>query len=350
MSDAAKLKLAAAQPGLTPWKVIQTYSADEWEEFVVEWSEGFTPAYRQVVRLAGAGDKGRDVIGYDGDPTDPKCPWDNYQCKHYAHALRPTDVYTELGKLCVYTFRGDYTVPRAYRFVAPRGVGTKLHDLLKKPAEVRRELVANWPAYCEKAISDAETFPLTGKLKEYVDAFDFRVVWFLTPQEALNQHRRTKYWHRRFKLEPPERPAAGPPPAELQPHELPYVRCLLDAYGDHLKKDVRSTDELAAVPKLEGHFRRARGYFFSAEALGRFSRDQFTPGAFDGVKEHVHSGVVDVTLGDHPDGLACLVEAAKAATGLHLPHSDLAPYVGPADKIGMCHHLANDGRICWVQS
>jgi hypothetical protein len=37
MADAAHLKLAAAQPGLTPWKVIQTYSANEWEEFVVEW-------------------------------------------------------------------------------------------------------------------------------------------------------------------------------------------------------------------------------------------------------------------------------------------------------------------------
>jgi hypothetical protein len=36
-------------------------------------------------------------------------PWscDVYQCKHYAHPLQPTESYLELGKLCVYTNRGD---------------------------------------------------------------------------------------------------------------------------------------------------------------------------------------------------------------------------------------------------
>ena len=351
MTDAAQRKLAAAQPGLTPWKVVQTFSPDEWEEFVVEWADGFDPAYRQVVRLGGAGDKGRDVVGYSGDPTDPACPWDSYQCKHYDHALRPTDVYAELGKLCVFTFRGDYGVPNSYRFIAPRGVGTKLHDLLKKPQELRRELASNWQAYCERGISDAEAFPLVGPLKEYVEAFDFRIVWFLTPQELLTQHSRTKHWHRRFKLDPPERPAPEPPPPEVRPHELPYVRCLLEAYGDHLKTELRSTDDLAGTPKLDGHFRRSRGYFFSAEALARFSRDLFSAGAFDAVKGHVHDGVVEVVFDNtHADGLARVVGAATAAAALPLPQSDLAPYVWPADKMGLRHHLANDGRLCWVQS
>jgi hypothetical protein len=43
--------------GLTPWKIIQTYSADEWEDFVVEWTDGFADQYHQVVRLGGSGDK-----------------------------------------------------------------------------------------------------------------------------------------------------------------------------------------------------------------------------------------------------------------------------------------------------
>lgn len=54
--------------GLTPWKIIQTYEPEEWQEFIVEWCEGFEPAYHQVVKLGGPGDKGRDVIGYLGDP------------------------------------------------------------------------------------------------------------------------------------------------------------------------------------------------------------------------------------------------------------------------------------------
>lgn len=51
MPDAEQTKLDVAQSGLTPWKLIQTYSPDEWEHFIVEWSEGFQPAYQQVIKL-----------------------------------------------------------------------------------------------------------------------------------------------------------------------------------------------------------------------------------------------------------------------------------------------------------
>jgi hypothetical protein len=135
MAAAGQTKLASAQPGITPWKVIQMYSPDEWEEFTEEWSKGFDPPYHQVVRLGGAGDKGRDVVGYTGPPQDGRTKWDSYQCKHYDHPLRPTDIYCELGKLCVYTHRGDFSIPRKYRFVAPKGAGTKAL-LINNPAAV----------------------------------------------------------------------------------------------------------------------------------------------------------------------------------------------------------------------
>lgn len=348
MPEAASTRIDVQQAGLTPWKLIQLYSPDEWEDFIVEWTEGFDPPYHSVVRLGGAGDKGRDVIGYAAAPqTDPD--WDNYQCKHYDHALRPTDVYTELGKLCVYTFRGDYTVPRGYRFVAPRGVGTKLHDYLKKPDLLRTELYRNWDEYCRKKISDAEEFPLTPDLTKYIDAFDFRRVWFLTPQDILNQHQKTKYWPRRFKLEPPIRPPSSEPPPAVQPHELGYVSCLLDAYADHLGEKSLEVTDLGRSPALDSHFRRSRGYFFSAEALNRFSRDHLQRNAFESVKQDVYDGVVDVTLCDHKDGFQCLLQATQAAASLDLPASDLKPYVAPSDKKGICHHLANDRRIAWVK-
>jgi hypothetical protein len=346
---AAHQSLSVNQPAMTPWKVIQTYSSDEWEAFIVESTEGFDPPYTQVVHLAGAGDKGRDVVGYLGDPSNSDCEWDSYQCKHYHHALRPTDIYVELGKLCVYTHRGDFRLPRRYRFVAPCGVGTKLHDLLKKPEKLRAELIANWDKYCTKEISDTEGFPLEGALKAYVEAFDFRIVWFLTPQEVLNQHQRTKYWHRRFKIEPPGRPPVDPVPEQVQTIELAYTARLFEAYADHLKRAITSADDLSTSSRLLQHFKRSRGFFFSAEALGRFSRDHW-PGAFDAVKQHVHDAVVDITQDGHADGYRCVLKVTEVAAVLPLPHSDLVPYVGPADKKGLCHHLANDGRLSWVPS
>jgi hypothetical protein len=348
MSDASQVKVEVGKSGLTPRKIIRTYSPAEWEEFVSEWAEGFDIPYAQVVSLGGAGDKGRDVIGYLGDPqTD--CEWDLYQCKHHDHALMPSDIYTELGKLCVFTHRKDYTVPRRYRFVAPHGVGTSLHDLLKKPEELRKALMQNWIEYCEvKKISKKENFPLTGSLKDHVDNFDFKRVWFLTPQDILNQHRRTRYWSQRFKIEPPTRPDAPAPPDDPQSHEIPYITKLLEAYSDRTKTSLKSIAELDALPDLQKHLRRSRGYFYSAEALARFSRDTMTKGVFESVKSHVYDGVVDVTLERHADGFGCVLAVTNTAAKLALPQSDLQPYIYPADKKGICHHLVNDDMITWV--
>lgn len=260
----------------------------------------------------------------------------------------PSEVYGELGKLCVFTHRGDFSVPRRYRFVAPCGVGTSLHDLLKTPDEMRQALIDNWGEYCEKKISKKEAFPLTGSLKSYVDSFDFSRVWFITPPEIINQHRRTRYWHQRFKEERPERPAVTPPPDDLQAYELTYISKLFDAYSDYAKQDLKEGKDLLALPKLQTHLRLSRGYFYSAEALARFSRDTITPGAFDGVKQHLFDSVADVTVADHANGLQCVLAVTHAAANVQLPQSDLAPYVGPADKKGICHHLANDDKLTWV--
>ncbi len=48
MSDAATTKLSPNQPGMTPLKVIQTYTASEWEEFIREWAEGFEPRHTKI--------------------------------------------------------------------------------------------------------------------------------------------------------------------------------------------------------------------------------------------------------------------------------------------------------------
>jgi hypothetical protein len=348
MSEAANQRLSPNQSGLTPLKLIQTYSPEDWEAFIEEWTEGFDPAYTQVVRIGGAGDLGRDIIGHLGDPKVRPWSCDVYQCKHYDHPLRPSESYVELGKLCVFTHRDDYPIPRHYRFVPPRGVGPKLYNLLNYPDRIKAELISNWDQYCRNEISDKEEFPLTGSLKDYVEAFDFSIVGFIQPAQALTQHQRTKYWYRRFKSEPPVRQQPPDAPENVQSHEMPYIASLLEAYADHLKRPV-TLDDLNGLPNFLSHLRSTRGYFFSAEALDRFSRDHFTPGAFNTIKKHVFDGVIDMTLLTHADGLACLIEVTKQALTLVLPPSDLLPYVWPADRKGICHHLANDGKLGWVK-
>jgi len=339
--------IAPDRSGLTPQQIVQTYSAEEWEAFIEEWTDGFDPPYEQVVRISGPGDKGRDVVAHVTDPTAAGAEWDNFQCKHYNHALRPTDIYIELAKLVVFTRDGSFTKPRRYRFVAPFGVGTKLYDLLRNPNRLKSELIENWDAYCRNEISEKTDVPLVSDLKQYVLDFDFSIVWFVTPSEILEQHRRTRHWHRRFKIDPPIRPTPEPVPKQVQTHELRYVSSLLDAYADHLNKSIECVDDLAGHPKLARHFMRSREYFFSAEALGRFSRDNFERTTFDAVKRQIYDGVIETAESHHADGLACLQKVLEVAVGVNLPASELQPYLEPSDRKGLCHHLANDGELTW---
>ena len=343
---------AEAQPVspsvLKPEHVIQHYDSKEWEQFVLEYLGAEEPRYGLIEPKGGAGDKGRDILAHCEEPPKPG-PVDIFQCKAYDHALYPGDVWVELGKLVVYTHRGDYPVPRRYRFVAPRGIGTALGDLLKRPDELRRRLVEEWSSRCESGISEKERFPLEGELKLFLEGFDFSVVGYIPVHELLRQHNRTPQWGARFPRDTHARPPHLEPPAEIQATELRYTKQLLEAYQDHLKAPMSDVESLGTQPSLLVHFRRARADFFKAEGLNRFYRDQFPEGAFDDVKGQVFDGVVETAEGAHDDGLARVRKTLEVASVMPLAQTDYTPCVEAAHKKGLCHHLANDDRLHWVK-
>ena len=121
-------------------------------------------ALRAGAARARGGDMGRDVIGYLADDVSTS-PADVYQCKAYGHRLRPSDVWVEFGKVCVYSHRGEYRLPRKFLFVSTHGVGPKLHRLLENPEELKRELIEQWPKECETKISERAAIPLDGDLR-----------------------------------------------------------------------------------------------------------------------------------------------------------------------------------------
>lgn len=333
---------------LTPSVVIQTYDDTEWERFVLECMEGFDPPYVFFDRIGGPGDKGRDIVAYTGQPNT-NCDLDVYQCKHYAHPIQPNEIWRELGKLCVYTNRGDYRVPRRYQIVAPQGVGGKLGELLTKPSELRDGLIKTWDARCRDKISVSEVFALEGSLLEYVKSFDFGIVGYVPVNELLKQHRRTASWHHRFKRDYPVRPPADQTPDTVQSYEFRYIRQLFDAYADHLGIPVPDLPSLATKASLVEHFHRSRTDFFMADSLNRFYRDQFPEGAFDHVKKQILDGVIDTTNAPHADAVARVRATVQQAAQLSLASTDYTPYVEPSDKKGVCHHLANDDKLTWVQ-
>ena len=161
-----------------PEERIRLFSASQWELFIQEWVDSLRDEYELVERCGGAGDMGRDVIatvkGGNGI-------WDNYQCKHYEDSLKPGDIWVELGKLAYYTKRGDFSYPRRYYFIAPRGAGTKLSNLLKKPQELRSELFQQWDKHCRERITKTMVVECDAAMKAHIENLDFSIFQAIDP-------------------------------------------------------------------------------------------------------------------------------------------------------------------------
>ncbi|MEQ9319858.1 MAG: hypothetical protein RIF41_11915, partial [Polyangiaceae bacterium] len=148
---------ASSGPTIPPIERIKLYSAETWEEFITEWVDSLRDKYSNVEKCGGAGDMGRDIVAISSKDAST---WDNYQCKHYAKPLKPSEVWVEFGKLIYYTKRGDYAYPRKYFFVAPQGCGTTLSNLLKMPEKLKADLLTNWERHCKDKITKTESVEL----------------------------------------------------------------------------------------------------------------------------------------------------------------------------------------------
>lgn len=339
------------QAGLPIPKVsrVQIFSPDDWEEFVEEWASSLKSEYAMVRRFAGAGDMGVDVACFT-DAVGFSAPWDNYQCKRYDHALRPSDIHVEIGKIIYYTWLGEYTVPRRHLFVASRDVGTTAARLLLDPAKLRDSVRQAWEKQCRHEITSTADVALAGPLLVHFDAFDFSIFGFRSVLELIEQHATTRYHSVRFGGGLPTRPAMAGPPTQHGEHESRYIRQLLDAYGDHLGD--RLSDVAALVPHDGMHrdFVRQRERFYSAEALRNFSRDTVPDGTFDALQEEVFQGVVDVCEGTHGSGFDRMRATVSQAATVVSTSNPLAPATRVQDRQGICHQLANEDRLEWTPS
>lgn len=122
------IELYGTDINIAPIDKVHIMDEDSFEHFTLEWLYGCKKdKYSSIMRIGGAGDKGRDVIAYRKDGGV-----DYFQCKHYNSALAPSNYYLELGKLCYYTYTKDIPLPKSYYIVASNDIGPTLQDLLDK--------------------------------------------------------------------------------------------------------------------------------------------------------------------------------------------------------------------------
>jgi hypothetical protein len=316
---------------------VRTFSPADWEEFIEEWATSLGSFYSKVRRFGGL----VTSAGFQG-------VWDNYQCKHYGHPLRPSDVWVEIGKIIYYAQLNEYVPPRRHYFVCSQGIGTSLEKLLNDSEKLKLQARANWDKHCLTGITDTCQVPLDGGLLAFFDAFDFRRFSSKSLVELIDGHAATGYHTVRFGGGLPLRPAAGAPPADPTPDESRYIRQLLDAYGDHLGAPLATPADLKFNPVFSKDFLRQRERFYHAESLRNFARDTVPEGTFYALQDEVYHGVVDVCEGTYANGFERMKATVAQAVQVALTSNALSPATKAQDRQGICHQLANDDRLAWV--
>lgn len=333
-----------AGPRLKPSQVITVYSPDEWEELILEWANCLKSEYHRVKRYAGPGDRGRDVVGLV-TPDGLRGEWDCFQCKHYKHALRPSDAYPEIAKIILGVAQGIFALPRRYLFVAPKGAGPKLEHLFSDCEQLSRAFTEALGASSALVhLSEHEVATITNVL----DDIDFSVFDTVQMDDVIEAHRKSPYHLSRFGGQLGPRPPSPDPPADPISAESKYIAKLLKVYRERCGNSDMSLSDVANQEWYRDDLARQRQSFFSAEALRTFARDKVPPNTFESLQTEIYDGVVEIAQHQHPNGYERLVSVLTTACKIQLNENALITVSRQSDKKGICHQLANDDRLNWV--
>ncbi|MDH7794609.1 MULTISPECIES: ABC-three component system protein [unclassified Beijerinckia] len=350
-ANARLLGLGVGLP-VDPLVRLAQFSAADFERFTLEWVAGYlakkVPEIVEVQQRGGAGDKGRDVIAWLDTNTASIRRWRLYQCKHYAAALGEGTAAAEIAKLLFYTKRGDYTIPEEYHFITHKGMTSNFQDLLDSPENLRKSILDNWDKYCREKIQK-DPVELTVELKDHINKFPFSIFRAKQPQALLEEHQQTPYHLTVFGAPLIQRPKPPQPPSAVAPGENQYVAQLLTVVAKDLGQPVSGLADFLHSDKHRKLFDRSRLTFYCAEGLKELARDQMADkGYFDMLFDEFSDGLYHWYTGS-PDGYDRLVSTIKAAQSLQLSAHALTPHVVPNDREGMCHQMANDGRVEWCE-
>ena len=349
--DANRRLLLGQGAPIDPLVRLASFTPDQFERFIWEWVNGYVSnRYVEVQQRGGPGDKGRDVVAWLDESGATQRRWHLYQCKRYKDPLTPSEFMVELGKLCYYSFRGDFTIPELYYIVSPKGVGNALQDLIDDPSSLKSRLVEKWDAWCREDITASQEILLTGAFLTHVQTFDFSIVKTLQPSTLIEQHKQTKYHAAVFGSCFKPRPPVAPPPFKVAPTETVYVKKVFEAFSDHLQSPVSGAHDFCAHDHLTACFNHARECFYCAESLKEFSRDNLPDDSeFLSLCKQILQGVTPTLNRIHKDGYEKLIDVSEKVVGLRITSNILVSEMEPSDSIGICHHLANEGPITWVK-
>lgn len=327
-------------------RAVLTLNDVELEIFVRDWVSNKTDKYAEVCRFSGAGDLGRDVVGFL-TPGRHEGAWENYQCKQYGKRLPTDTAMCELGKILYYASKGNFTSPSKYFFVVPKGLNRNLETLVFNPKKLKAKLVEDWDKYCRYKIVENEDVPLTPALLQAINDFDFSNVSRIALEDILSDSAAKKVLYKFFGADPGDSPR-GVVPGEILESESEYIRQIINAYAEKESVTFEGHNDLADYPDYQINLVLQRERFFDADAFKRYYRDNTDPAVIESFERDIYYGVVDVFQTSHKDGMEKIQSVMTQAASV-LTSGATAKYARVPVKQGVCHHFVNDGRFKWVK-
>ena len=344
-SDRTPLSAVTALTGeiIPPLKRLQQMDEDDWEDFTCELATYWKTQYLRVNRVGGAGDMGRDIIAYTPDGN-----WENFQCKYYGSPLNLSDVLLEIGKLCYHSFKGHFSMPVKYYFVAKSGLNGVSLNALKDSQKLKTELLSGWDKKCKNKITAKESVQLNGEFRKFIEQeVDYTIFDQIPQLKLIELHKEhTPYYLRRFGALEFDRPAPSAPPLEIQNHELKYIEELLRAI-ESVESQICSVDDLDRFPEFLAELKSARKNFYSAESLEKFSRDSMPPESYENLLEDCYEAISSLALMVHKNGWDKYLAVSSHMTQVSFSSHPLHLYMSVRDKKGACHQLVNKGTLKW---
>ncbi|WP_407332372.1 ABC-three component system protein [Enterovibrio sp. 27052020O] len=325
-------------------RYILSLNADELEILVRKWAKAQSSEYHSVHRPAGAGDRGCDVIGFCS-PGKFEGDWDNYQCKQYNKAV-PTDKgMHELGKVLYYSYLGEFSAPRNYYFVAPKGINRNLRNWILNPSKLKFELIEKWSKYCEDSIIDGKKILLTSDLKDFISKYDFSSVSIIGIDDIVDDSKFRAILVDLYGGDLPSAPS-GEVPLSIDENEFNYVNKILDTYSDHDKKSYSKPEEIIGHEDFEEDFTEQRERFYSAEAFRVFYRDNMVDDVLENFEKEILKGIKPALRLDYSNSFYRMCNVLSEAGKLQ-PSGKLAIHGKIDVKQGYCHQFANEDKLEW---
>lgn len=151
-----------------------------------------------------------------------------------------------------------------------------------------------------------------------------------------------------------KKPEQLPVPIKIDETEMIYVEALYAAYASAEEVPKYTRRDVDRNKRYKKDFAYQRKCYYATETIRRSLQDALLPieyKEFDEMRDEIKEGIYPKLIPPYDNGYLRLSAVTSQASLVPITRSQIAllpGWIGVAEKVGMCHMLANKKEIQWV--